>query len=308
VAAGAKFTYNDPSQTTSITPPGGTARTQAYDGVMQDRRTQDSETTMSYGYAGLTAQQTGTVGTAGHAELFVRDPAGTLITMLDNTTGTPSSIGQATYYLLDDQGSVIATIADTEPSSTQPVGVTRHLYEPYGQTIRDWTQPDPGNGDSGSENPNLTAPATDYNPFGYIAGYTDPDTGLIKFGTRYYIPQLGTWTQPDSEQGSSGTPPSLNLFAYSRGNPGNLTDPSGRFPGEDFLAIDSVGDAFLVAGVNLGVQALISAPLSLGCTGGIAVATGLAGTIAGAVGCAALTATVSGFIKGQIYEEVGYEY
>jgi hypothetical protein len=34
----------------------------------------------------------------------------------------------------------------------------------------------------------------------------------IKFGTRYYNPQLGRWTQQDPVAGSLGNPDSLNKY------------------------------------------------------------------------------------------------
>jgi len=36
------------------------------------------------------------------------------------------------------------------------------------------------------------------NPFQYEGGYFDSSTGLVKFGTRYYNPNLGRWTQQAS--------------------------------------------------------------------------------------------------------------
>ena len=43
------------------------------------------------------------------------------------------------------------------------------------------------------------------NPWRYAGGYQDP-TGLTKFGTRYYYPQLGRWTQRDPVTGTLGSP------------------------------------------------------------------------------------------------------
>ena len=115
--------------------------------------------------------------------MFVRDPAGDLIGMLTNP---PTD--EARYYLTDDQNSVIAT---TDHDADE---VIRYLYEPYGQTIRSWADPDAGTQQrrhhrNGAETlTGFPTPTVDHNPYRYISGYTDPDTGLIKFGTRYYIP------------------------------------------------------------------------------------------------------------------------
>ncbi len=217
--------YNLPGQTSTITAPGGSgggSEAQEYDGVMQDRRTTSGETTMSYGYAGLNKQTT--TGAAPSTEIFVRDPAGKLMAMITNTT-----TGEARYYLTDDQDSVIAT---TDHDTDQ---VIRYLYEPYGQTIRTWEDPDAGDANNdgiiedGAETlTGFPAPSSDPNPFGYISGYTEPDTGFIKFGTRYYIPTHATWTQPDPKPGSLKNPLRMNNFQYAQVNPINRSDPSGR--------------------------------------------------------------------------------
>lgn len=214
--AGLELGYNLPGQTTSITAPGAiTAAPQAYDALMQDRRTRSGDTTMSYGFAGLSAQQT-TGASGAHGELFVRDPDGKLIAMIDTTTG------DTRYYLTDHQDSVTATV---DHDGGDPV---RYLYEPYGQQIRTWTDTNNGDGNNGSENTSMTAPAVDNNPWRYASGYYNDDTGFLKFGTRYYIPQLTTWTQPDPEEGDIGTPLTLNRSLYSGCDPVNKSDASGR--------------------------------------------------------------------------------
>ncbi len=226
--SGTSLGYNLPGQTTSIQAPGAsTADTMAYDGVMQDRRTQAGNTTMAYGYSGLTAQTTG--GTTPHSETFVRDPAGRLIAMIDTTTGATR------YYLTDDQQTVVAT------TNTTGGDVVRYLYEPYGNQIRSWTDPTAGSStNDGAENSVLTAPTIDNNPWRYASGYRDKATGILKFGTRYYMPEDGTWTQSDPKNGHGNDPTSLNGYAYTAGNPINRTDASGR-AWYDYLGI--AGDA-----------------------------------------------------------------
>ena len=59
------------------------------------------------------------------------------------------------------------------------------------------------------------------NPWQYASGYYDATTGLYKFGTRYYDPQLGRWTQKDPK-------PSANPYLYTNDDPINEVDPSGR--------------------------------------------------------------------------------
>ena len=233
--AGYTASYNLPGQTVGIGAPGASGeQTQAYDGVMQDRRTTSGDTDMAYGYSGqLTSQATGTSG-GEHAELFVRDPGGKLLAMIDYTDG---QTGTTRYYLRDDQDTVMATVPTTTASTT----AIRYAYEPYGQRIRTWEDPNAGTATSRyTHSSAATAPAVDHNPYGYVSGYTDPTTGLIKFGTRYYTPQLGTWTQPDPRNGEVSNPFSLNSFMYAWSDPRNNSDASGRYPGEDL--VESIGD------------------------------------------------------------------
>ena len=73
--------------------------------------------------------------------------------------------------------------------------VVRYLDEPYGQQIRSWLDPTPGTtADDHSEDSLYTQIATDTNPYRFrcAQGYLDSATGLIKFGTRFYSPRLGT--------------------------------------------------------------------------------------------------------------------
>jgi RHS repeat-associated protein len=108
------------------------------------------------------------------------------------------------YYLFDGLGSVAAT---TDASGNL---VKRYSYEPYGQEIS------PASGDP--------------NPWRYASGYFDKSTGMLKFGTRYYMPDVMRWTQRDPVRGMPANPMSLNAYLYSSCNPINLTDPSGRIP------------------------------------------------------------------------------
>jgi RHS repeat-associated protein len=108
------------------------------------------------------------------------------------------------YYIFDALGSVIAL---TDSSGAIAAS---YSYDPYGTTLTA----------SGAQ--------ASVNPFRFASGYFDSATGLLKFGTRYYDPSLGRWTQRDSVAGSISDPGNLNRYVYAGNNPVNLTDPSGQ--------------------------------------------------------------------------------
>jgi len=55
----------------------------------------------------------------------------------------------------------------------------------------------------------------------------DTSTGLYFYHARYYDPQLGRFTQPDTIVQAPGDPQSLNRYAYARNNPVKYVDPTG---------------------------------------------------------------------------------
>jgi len=68
----------------------------------------------------------------------------------------------------------------------------------------------------------------DRNPFRYASGYFDTTTGMLKYGTRYYMPSLMRWTQPDPVAGKPTNPMGLSRYAYVGCNPVSFVDPTGR--------------------------------------------------------------------------------
>ena len=176
---GRGYTYTPLGQTASVTT-GGTTLPMTYAGTDSTRRTQAGATSYANTLLGLTAQTT-----AGATTSFIRDPAGTLIAMRAG--------GASSYYTLDALGSVIAL---TDSTGNLAAGYT---YDPYGTTLT------------------ATGPQATTNPYRYASGYTDPN-GLVKFGTRYYNPASGRFTQPDPLGGG---------YPYAGDNPTNRTDPSG---------------------------------------------------------------------------------
>ncbi len=63
----------------------------------------------------------------------------------------------------------------------------------------------------------------------YTGKECDDETGFTYHDARYYAPWLGRWTAADPAGFVDGT----NLYAYCRGNPVTLHDPSGMAPPDD---------------------------------------------------------------------------
>ena len=68
--------------------------------------------------------------------------------------------------------------------------------------------------------------------YGFTGEPTDAND-LVYLRNRYYNPELGTFLSMDPYEGDFNDPMSLNRYAYVRGNPVNLTDPSGLCAAED---------------------------------------------------------------------------
>lgn len=202
---GATFAYNAASETSSLTPSGGSALALSYGGTGQDDLTAiGSATTLQNSLLGLTRE----VSSAG-TSYYARTPNGLLI-----DERTPSGHYNPLY---DSQGDVIALV-----SSTGKVERTFH-YGPYGENIKS----------EGTQ----TIPY----PFGYKGGYRMPTgnvgqgnvaNSLLHFGERYYDPTTGRWTQEDPEDRiTSATQGDRYLFAGD--DPINLSDPRGLFSVEN---------------------------------------------------------------------------
>src|SRR5450759_3963331 len=185
---GQTYAYNSLNQTTSITT-AGTPIAMAYADIGQGERTSAGANSYLNGLLGMTRQ------TGGSTLAFTRTPGGSLVSMRSGTSHF--------YYIFDALGSVIAL---TDGSGSIAASYT---YDPYGNTVTA----------SGAQ--------ASVNPFRFASGYFDSATGLLKFGTRYYDPSLGRWTQRDPIGPSLPSPPPLARFLSLGASPVPLTDASG---------------------------------------------------------------------------------
>jgi len=163
--------------------------TYSYTGPDQTDRVQANNTSYTYGSLGL-----GSATTSGSSVYYTRDSSGKLISER-TPTGTY-------YYLTNNIGSVILVTDSTGKVQNS------YSYDPLGNS--------------------LGKTESVVNPWQFAGGYLDATTGLYKFGTRYYNPTVGRWTQPDPKGGNITDINSLARYAYADDDPINLTDPSGR--------------------------------------------------------------------------------
>ena len=229
------FSYNAKSQTSSITPKGGSALNLAYADVDQTERVQVGNKTVVSGLFGPAD-----VSDASGSTHYTRDNDGNLISQR-TASGTH-------YYLLDKLGSVVGL--------TDAAGavVNRYHYDPYG---------------------NITsASATAPNPWRFAGGWHDDETGLTKFGARYYDPKIGRWTQQDPVAGSIADPGTLNRYAYVAGDPVNFVDPTGTISLKSVVATATA----VVAGAAV-AGAACAVSVGVGCAVAVGVAAGAVATV-----------------------------
>jgi RHS repeat-associated protein len=143
-----------------------------------------------FGYAGTELDPVA-MGT----ERYSRTPAGELLAVQVN--GAARLVGENRHgdvaWLLDATG----TVTDSR------------VWDPYGQPA----------GATGATNPSV----------GYQGDYTDPSSGDVWMGARWYMPETGGFTSRDTVFGMLKTPVSLNRYTYANGDPLEYFDPDGRF-------------------------------------------------------------------------------
>lgn len=136
-------------------------------------------------------------------QTYTRTPAGRLVAVTDGVddllTGSDRH-GDLTHLYQPD-----GTVTDTV------------LYDPYGVPL-DTT---------GTFNPTV----------GYQGDWTDPATGHVWQGARWYQPDTGSFLSRDTLNGELATPITHNRYTYANNSPLNYWDPDGH------RSVRAVGDA-----------------------------------------------------------------
>lgn len=147
------------------------------------------------------------------------------IAMVENriqgNDGSPAELIR--YQLSNHLG---AACLETDGSVDARV-ISYEEYHPYGTTAYQ------------AGNKDINAAAKRYR---YTGKEREEETGLYYHGARYYACWLGRWTAADP----TGFVDGVNLYAYVRGNPVNLVDPTGnrgrrRGSAEEWAAVDPTG-------------------------------------------------------------------
>src|SRR5262249_46577552 len=115
-----------------------------------------------------------------------------------------------TYRLVRDHVGSIRLVVNTASG-----GVAQRLdYDEFGRVLGD------------------TSPG--FQPLGFAGGLYDPDTGLVRFGSRGYDRQTGRWLTKDRVGFEGGQ---ANVYLYVNGDPVNRFDPQGLDAAHFLLAL-----------------------------------------------------------------------
>jgi RHS repeat-associated protein len=116
---------------------------------------------------------------------------------IDLKLPTSTSSAGTFFPVYDGNGNILSAI----DASNGTVAAT-YEYGPFGEPLR------------------ASGPAAANIPFRFSTKYTDPETGLLYYGYRYYSPSLRRWLTRDPIEEQGG----LNLYGMVANNPVNFWD------------------------------------------------------------------------------------
>ncbi|MEW1870412.1 LamG-like jellyroll fold domain-containing protein [Streptomyces caelestis] len=158
----------------------------------------DSRNGTDFTYAGLSPDPVGD-----GASSYGRGPLDELMSV--------SEKGTAQLVLTDSHGDVVGDFDAADGDLTELAGST--TYSPFGEELADEGT---GSGVSGE--------------LGYQGDYTDPDTGQVNMGARWYDSGTGTFDSRDSVDYAGGASILANRYTYGAGAPLDYVDADGHWP------------------------------------------------------------------------------
>ena len=188
------------------------AQSYAYDGL--DRVASRGGTSFAYSGPGDEVVSDGTLR-------YARGPAEELLAMAEG-----ASLLDKRLALTDQHGDVVG---DFDPASTTlPALRDSMAFDPFGQVVA-----------SSGERSNL----------GYQGDWTDPTSGQVNMGARWYDPATGRFDSRDATTYAAGASILANRYAYAAGDPLDHIDPDGNWPSCSWCkkAVGAVGSAFSTA-------------------------------------------------------------
>jgi RHS repeat-associated protein len=211
---GGTDTYTWTPRGTLRTKTAGTATNYTFDGL--GRMTAAGNITYQYDALNRTTQRKAGTATAEPFSYSGNDPDPT-------KTGTSTS---TTANLIAHSPSGDAISLKVGTGTAQVIGEDRHgdvtsLFTPTGTTLTDSIDYDPYGVPTART-------GTTTNHLGFQSDFTDPTTGLVNMGARWYAPTLDTFTSRDAYTGTLQTPVTLNQYTYANNNPISYFDPDGN--------------------------------------------------------------------------------
>jgi RHS repeat-associated protein len=268
------YAYDQASRLVSATAGGGTTA-YAYDNA--GNLTQSGTTTSTYNAQDERTSSTTAAATTGYAYTLagalasVTPPGGTAAPYTWDANGDLVSAPGSVGYGYDALGRMVSRSTGSGSSSLSYLGegaalvsdgTVRYSYTPSGAVtavgtagageavvtdhhgdLTGWFNPAAGTGPlagSATYSPYGTPSASgNMGPVGFQGDYTDPATGLVDMGARWFQPGAGIFESPDTIGGSPVSPAvDGNGYAYAGGNPLTDTDPTGHLTNPPVTVID----------------------------------------------------------------------
>ncbi|MEV6304302.1 RHS repeat-associated core domain-containing protein [Actinoplanes sp. NPDC051861] len=147
------------------------------------------------------------------SEKYARGPSGELLA---------TAVGAVERLTIaDGHGDIVAELDPANPAAAAPAGST--AYDPFGKR---------------------TATEQRTASIGFQGDWTDPDSGKVDMGARWYEPGTGAFVSRDSAGYSGGDSILANRYAYGAGAPLDFADPDGHWPKWVRKAASAVSTAY----------------------------------------------------------------